>query len=123
MRKLLLPCVLLTLMFVLPSCLCSDPPASRSSSSKAVDDDIIKLTAYNVAEQYVTQRLKSPSTAVFPDATEKSNHVTAMGNNSYSINSWVDSQNSFGATKRTKFHLTVTMTGDKAKVSDFQTFD
>lgn len=109
--------------FSLTSCLCSDPSPRSSSERAAFDEDIQKLTAYNVAEQYVSQRLKSPSSAVFPSSSDKSNHVTKVTSKIYTVDSWVDSQNSFGAMIRTKFHLKVTFEGDNAKVSDFSSHE
>ena len=56
----------------------------------------------------VKNRLKSPSTADFcsyPEAT-----ITDLGNNRYKIQGYVDAQNSFGATVRSKFTVTLTLT-------------
>jgi len=61
------------------------------------------LMAYIMTEDWVKQKLKSPSTADFADGAIKSEHVTNLGNQKYRIVSWVDSQNSFGATIRTHF--------------------
>ncbi len=54
-------------------------------------------------EKFVKERLRSPSTSKFPGALERSDHVQYLGNQKYKINSWVDSQNAFGATIRTHF--------------------
>ena len=72
----------------------SDDDNSSSST------DTNKILAYNYAEDFVKQRLKSPSTAEFPSLFEKADHITELGNEEYRINSWVDSQNGFGATIR-----------------------
>ena len=65
-----------------------------------------KIMAYLMTEDWVKQRLKSPSTAKFPKSGEYISHIT-RSSGVYTINSWVDSQNSFGAITRTKFRAEV----------------
>ena len=67
-----------------------------------------KRDAWVCALDVVEGRLKSPSTADFcsyPEAT-----ITDLGNNRYKIQGYVDAQNSFGATVRSKFTVTLTLT-------------
>ena len=67
-----------------------------------------KRDAWVCAVAVVKNRLKSPSTADFcsyPEAT-----ITDLGNNRYKIQGYVDAQNSFGATVRSKFTVTLTLT-------------
>jgi len=60
--------------------------------------------AYIMIEDFVKNRLKSPSTAKFPGVFDgRQDHVTYLGNQKYRIISYVDSQNSFGAMIRTRF--------------------
>jgi len=74
----------------------SDPNAWKTEDNKSM--------AYIMMEDFVKQRLKSPSTAEFPGVFDgKLDHVTAIGNQTYRIVSYVDAQNSFGAQIRTKF--------------------
>ena len=61
------------------------------------------FSAYRYAEGFIKESLKSPSTAVFPNRKEKSQHVKDLGFGEYQINSWVDSQNGFGAMVRSKW--------------------
>ena len=61
---------------------------------------------------FVEKQLKSPSTAKFPKTIEKNEHITNLGGGKYKINSWVDSQNAFGATIRTNFSCTIIFEGD-----------
>ncbi len=61
------------------------------------------IAANVMMEKFVKERLRSPSTSKFPGALERSDHVQYLGNQKYKINSWVDSQNAFGATIRTHF--------------------
>jgi hypothetical protein len=92
----------------------SDDDNSSGSSST----DTNKMLAYNYAEDFVKQRLKSPSTAEFPGLFEKADHITELGNDEYLINSWVDSQNGFGAMIRSKFSCKIIFKDDKVRVED-----
>lgn len=60
-----------------------------------------------MAQKFVKDRLKSPSTAdfgsVFDDYQSPENVVTVLGRGKCRVRAWVDSQNSFGATIRTHF--------------------
>ncbi len=87
---------------------------NNSSSSTETN----KMLAYNYAEHFVKQRLKSPSTAEFPGIFEKADHITELGNDEYLINSWVDSQNSFGAMIRSKFSCKIIFKDDKVRVEN-----
>ena len=60
--------------------------------------------AYVMVQETVRGQLKSPSTAKFPvDYKNPEVSVIHYGNQRYSVKSYVDSQNSFGATIRTRF--------------------
>lgn len=78
--------------------------------------DTNKMLAYSYAEDFVKQRLKSPSTAEFPGLFEKADHITELGNDEYLINSWVDSQNGFGAMIRSKFSCKIIFKDNKVRV-------
>lgn len=59
--------------------------------------------AYTMMEGYVEDRLVSPGTAEFPGVFDgMKDHITKNGT-TYTINSWVDSQNRMGGTVRTYF--------------------
>lgn len=66
-----------------------------------------RMLAYNVAEEYVKPKLKSPRTADFPNIYEKDSHIKEVGEGRFRINSWVDSQNSFGAIVRSNWSCDV----------------
>ena len=89
---------------------------SSSSSSSSTN----KFMAYSYAEDFVEKQLKSPSTAKFPKTFEKDKHITILSNNRYEINSWVDSQNSFGATIRTRFSCIIIFEGDMVRCEDLK---
>ena len=57
--------------------------------------------AYVMMQNFVTKRLKSPGTAKFQFLD--SENIENLGNQTYRISSYVDSQNSFGAVIRTNF--------------------
>lgn len=57
------------------------------------------------AEMFVKNQLKSPSTADFPFFN--ANRIEYAGNCTHKINSYVDSQNAFGAIVRTQYYLEI----------------
>ncbi len=60
--------------------------------------------AYIMVQDFVEQRLKAPKSADFPGAFDSPGYsVDYLGNQSYIIKAYVDSQNSFGANLRTHF--------------------
>jgi len=64
--------------------------------------------AYIMVKKNVTANLVSPSTAEFPSRSNE--HVKRTGD-VYYIDSWVDSQNRFGATLRNHFTAEIEQTG------------
>ena len=68
-----------------------------------------KTTAYIMCQLQVQNSLKAPSTAKFPSSIEIDIHD--LGNNTFDMNSYVDSQNSFGAMLRTQFYCKDQYTG------------
>ncbi len=63
--------------------------------------------AYIISQNFVELALKSPSTADFP----LSANIQNLGNNKYKINSYVDSENGFGAMIRTNWVVTLQYNG------------
>jgi hypothetical protein len=59
----------------------------------------------------VKERLVSPSTAKFPGMFERRSHVRHVGAGRYIINSWVDSQNIYGAMVRTNYYAEIQQVG------------
>ena len=68
--------------------------------------------AYLESQSFVKKHLKSPSTAEFPYYNRVKNNVKYLGTNKYKIDSYVDSQNSFGATIRTNYSCTIIFIGN-----------
>jgi len=80
---------------------------SRSSTTDWRQEDN-SIMAYIMMEDFVKDRLKSPSTAEFPGVWDGRNeHISKAGAQTYKINSYVDAQNSFGASIRTRFTGTI----------------
>ena len=96
-----------------------DDNSSSSSSSGSTN----KFLAYNYAEDFVKKKLKSPGTAEFPGTFEKADHITELGANKYKIVSWVDSQNGFGATLRTRFSCVIEFNGNEVSCTELQFYD
>lgn len=90
--------------------------SSESDDSSSVEPS--KFLAYNYAEDFIEQRLKSPSTAEFPGVSEKDSHITDLGGGEYQINSWVDSQNSFGAMIRSKWSCKIIIADGKVRAEN-----
>jgi uncharacterized protein YgiM (DUF1202 family) len=81
------------------------------------------LLAYNYAEGFVKQRLKSPGSAKFPGIWDgKRDHVTKLGNREYRINSYVDSQNGFGAMLRTNWSCIIFFKGDNVGYRELEIY-
>jgi hypothetical protein len=76
-------------------------------STEESKDELDKHIAYNYAMKIVKSNLKSPSTAKFPSVNESLSHINQFDTNKFQINSYVDSQNSFGATVRSNFEILV----------------
>lgn len=69
--------------------------------------------AYIMMEEFVKERLVAPKTAEFPGTFDgRVDHIQHLGDQKYRINSYVDAQNSFGATIRNNF------TGEIEQVSE-----
>lgn len=77
------------------------------SNERNPNSDTEKILMYSYAEDFVKKQLKSPSSAKFAEGIEKVNSVTYLQDGRYNIESWVESQNSFGAMLRTKFSCTL----------------
>lgn len=81
-------------------------PNKNSSSFEDTNRSNDLRHGYTEAKKTVNKELKSPSTAKFADFSKIKFRDNKDG--TYIIESYVDSQNSFGATVRTKFRCTIT---------------
>lgn len=80
----------------------SNRPVSPENNKLGCNDEV---GAFVVSHEFVTRRLKSPSTAKFPRMATDGVRVTRSSECTFLVSSYVDSQNSFGATTRTKYLL------------------
>ena len=82
---------------------------SNSSSDSTTSSTLGNETDAKIcAEKLVRDNLKSPSTAKFCKYTEMT--ATDLGANKWMITGYVDAENSFGATKRETWVVTLTLT-------------
>lgn len=99
------------IIFLVFKCSCSQTEEQVSKNKEQNS----KITALTAAQEEVKSRLKSPSSANFPWGIDC---VTKISDNTYVINSYVDSQNSFGAMLRTNFTCQITLNDNDTYTCD-----
>lgn len=85
-------------------------------SNSKYSEDKTKLIIKMYVEDIIKEKLKSPSTAKFPSLSDWS--IYEKSYNTYSVSSYVDAENGFGAEIRTYFSLTVTTDNEILDYSD-----
>lgn len=100
MKTLLKWIVILVIVIIAISVFSED---DKSTPERDFNSDKTKLMAQVMSEDLIKDRLKSPSTAKFQ------NHpvVVFVGDSSFIVDGYVDSENSFGAMLRTKYRAKV----------------
>ncbi|MEX2363113.1 MAG: hypothetical protein WD597_05795, partial [Balneolaceae bacterium] len=100
----------LLVVTLVPASTDPEPDSMYQSPTEKVEGEPVhfsekdnKSMAYYMCEQWVKQRLKSPKTADFPSVFEGKFDNIFKDGAEYQIWSYVDSENSFGATLRTGF--------------------
>lgn len=84
--------------------LCFTSFSCGESTSKSKRQNHNNILAYNLlADQIKKQILISPSSAVFPSSREKVEHTEYLGDHTYFIKSFVESQNRLGVMIKTNF--------------------
>jgi len=78
--------------------------------------EVDKTLACIIAQDFVKQRLKSPKSAEFPPCRDIS--IDYLGNKTYEVSGYVDSQNSFGALLRTDYYVRLTDLGETWKAEE-----
>ena len=76
-----------------------------------------KIDAWVMAQDFVTDNLKAPSTASFGkfwggEYQDPEEQVYVIGLNKYKVKGWVDAENAFGANIRTNFLCILQYLGD-----------
>ena len=74
--------------------------------------------AHAQCANFTRQRLKAPSTADFPEYDDPGVSVLLYGG-SWTVRSWVDAENGFGANIRTRFTCIVSPVGDKWRLDSW----
>lgn len=99
--KILILILFITIISIIGITSCEPKPTTQKKAN--IEEDK-KLTAYVFSQLEIERYLKSPSTAEFP----RFSSVTIYKDGSdYVVNSYVDSQNSFGGIVRTLFSCVV----------------
>jgi hypothetical protein len=99
MKKILLKTILLLCILILSGC------TTQETTEKKVRPEDLFSTAWVCAKYEVLDKLKTPSVAEFQSYPDANINIT---NGYYYVNSYVDSQNSFGAMIRTNFICKIT---------------
>ncbi len=84
--------------------------SSCSSSDEEKADEPDAISAYVMSHQFMEDRLKAPATAKYP-RYDKS-FVNDLGEGRYTVDAYVDAENSFGAMIRTNYSCTLKYAGD-----------
>ena len=90
-------------------------PESKNDN-KAVKITYSKNEALVMSEGFVKDNLKSPSTAEF--SADYNNDVTQINDSTFEVNSWVDSQNGFGAMLRSNYSCKITFANSMANCTE-----
>lgn len=107
-------CLGLVVLWLISTVVCVMLPGSTTSSGSSGPTE---TQAFIICKTFVENGLKSPKSADFPLFDHD---VTKLGGSSFSVSSYVDAQNSFGATIRTNFTCRVTHKGgDWAEVGNW----
>jgi hypothetical protein len=80
----------------------------------------LEYYACKKVQKYALDQLRAPSTADFPSCTwDGKGAVTYKGDGHYEVNSYVDSQNGFGAMLRSTFWGKINIAENHWTISDF----
>ena len=84
---------------------------SPSGSAETLPCNIDRFDAYAAAQEFVKRSIRTPATAEFPVADASGVAVTRDSGNAckFSVAGYVDAENLFGATIRSKYTLAVTL--------------
>jgi len=97
------------------SCVFRGPGESRLPTDRSGDE----IGAWVEMQFYVEEQLKSPSSADFPFGGAQK-HVKYLDGGRYRVTSYVDAQNSLGASIRTHFDGVIKKTADGWLVESFE---
>jgi len=76
----------------------------RRAEAVRREQESLKLTAYTMSQQFISETLKSPSSARFPDYSDHAVIVTYDPKDGrYTVMAWVEGQNAFGVYLRKNY--------------------
>lgn len=101
-------CIFLLMIFL--------PNSNDNNTPSKSENKYEKIEACIGVQGFVENRLISPSSAKFAPCYDAI--ITDNGDNTYTILSYVDSQNGFGAMLRTYYKVTIEDIGDKWRLKD-----
>lgn len=87
----------------------------RESRQTTWNEEVDKISAYIMIQEFVKDRLTSPSSADFPgvwDGFDHDQNINYLGDQTYEVRSYVDSENAFGASLRTQFNGKIQQTNE-----------
>lgn len=85
-------------------------PEPKKSFNDQLDD--LKGEAYYSSQDFLNKRLKSPASAQYQDYFENPEISKYIGDSTFVINAYVDSQNSYGAMLRSNYTAKLKLTND-----------
>jgi hypothetical protein len=98
------------------SCVPESPQATEQAAKQAAQRERFgdKIEAWVMTKQFVKDQLVSPGTADFGGWMEQTSDtcVIDLGQGSYTVNGWVDSQNRLGAKLRSYFNCKLRYVGN-----------
>lgn len=104
-------CVVLILLIVVPVAFFTFAPnRSTGGASQPNNPNGDAIGACIVAEKFVRERLRSPSTAEFPPGTSQCR--TSHNGGVWTVRSYVDAQNAFGAMLRSDYVVVTRYNGN-----------
>ncbi|WP_299116853.1 hypothetical protein [uncultured Winogradskyella sp.] len=109
-----LKAIILLVAVIILAAMCSD-----NSDKSNKDYTPTSWDALRYSQEKIKGLLKSPSTAEFPSISEKAKHVSGSYP-TFTINSWVDSENGFGAMIRSNYSCEVYYVDDKVGIRNIK---
>jgi hypothetical protein len=96
----------------------AEAKAREKSKAVAQSEEQLAVELIEFSKRAVKEKLKSPGTAKFPGTVFGRNEfkLYTMRDGSYRVFSWVDAQNSFGATLRSQWAVTLKKTGERWEI-------
>ena len=86
----------------------ADASKEKEQNEKIASDK--GIDAFVMSQEFLKKKLKAPATAKFPDYENKS--VQYLGDSIYTVVSYVDAQNTYGALLRSGYHCSLKYEGE-----------